>query len=250
MFSIELDSSIHQMIHLFFRLGLWHRGDEATGRATKIKWFYSTYALLWPMSLIAGAISSDDQQECIFLMETAIMTVVMSVKLMYIIWRKEEILEMLNRMGIHTIQSHKEFTHINGKLKRFMSSMKIFFLCSILTAVCALLLVPFVGSERKLFFNIGFPLDWKNNEFAYWLAFAFLLTSVILSAISVLFSIIMWYLLLNCGLKFEILGNELRNVGTIDDAAGSGRKISTVEKQNAFFKGLITLIESHQNIIE
>lgn len=249
MYPIQLDEFLHQIMNSFYRLGLWHHDDVTPRKSLFVKWLFSLYPLLLPISLIAGACSNSDRIEnSLFLVEAAIMCVVMTVKLFYIIWRKNEILEMLQRMAIYSVHNEMECKRITGKLKRFMSIMKIFFFCSILCAVCALLIIPFIGRERKLFFSVGFPLDWKNSEFAYWLAFTFQLTEVVFSAISILFSIIMWYLLLVCGLRYESLGSELRIMGRVIvevDENGKRRKISKLERQNAYSKDFIAAVQSH-----
>lgn len=160
---------------------------------------------------------------------------------------------MIDRIGRYSIRNGRDAKRINRKLKHFMIFVKVFFSCSVLIAICALLIVPFLGTERKLFFNIGFPLDWQHNNFAYWIAFIFILTEVFLSAISVLFSVMMWYLLLNCGLRFEVLGQDLCNMGMVAevvDETGNKCMISKAEKENQFSKDLVAAIQTHQKIIE
>lgn len=254
MFSIEVDETVNQIKNSFYRLGLWHAGEETTRKETARKLFFSIYTVLLPISLLSGvSLTVERLEDSLFLIEAAIMTVIMSVKLFYIIWRKDEILQMLDRIGMYSTKHASESKRINGKLNHFMSLMKIFFSCSVLIAICALLIVPFLGSEKKLFFNIGFPLDWQHSEFAYWIAFTFILTEVILSAISVLFSIIVWYLFLNCSLRFQLLGHDLRSMGVIEevvDSSGKKRKVSKLEMENQFSKDLVAAVKSHREIIE
>nr|QGW45398.1 odorant receptor 25 [Bradysia odoriphaga] len=210
--------------------------------------------VLLPISLLAGvSLTSEGTEDQLFLIETAIMTVIISVKILYIIWRKDEILQMLDQIGNYSIKNAIETKRINQKLKMFMKFMKIFFSCSVLIAICAMFIVPFIGSERKLFFNIGFPLDWRHSEFGFWAAYTFILTEMVPSAISILFSVIMWYLLLNCALRFEVLGQDLRNMGIIEevvDELGNKRKISKMEKENQFAKDLVAAIKSYREIID
>ncbi|XP_037052001.1 odorant receptor 94b-like [Bradysia coprophila] len=252
--SFKVDAIIIQIEKSFYRLGLWHRGEEATPRESAKKLFFSVYTLLLPISLLSGvSLTSEGKEDKLFLIEAAIMTVIMSVKILYIIWRKDEILQMLDQIGNYSIKNASEAKRINHRLKMFMNFMKIFFSCSVLIGVCAMFIVPFIGSERKLFFNIGFPLNWRHSEFAFWAAFTFILTEVALSAISILFSVIMWYLFLNCGLRFEALGHDLRDMGIIEevvDVSGNKRKISKMEKENQFAKDLVAAIKSYREIID
>lgn len=62
---------------------------------------------------MGGAIVSDNRDEAIFLAETTIATTVLSLKLFYITWRKEQILEILTSAGVYSIEDRDEFTLVN-----------------------------------------------------------------------------------------------------------------------------------------
>lgn len=66
----------------------------------------------------------------------------------------------------------------------------------------------------------------------YFSTLDFLVTGGLLGVTSVLFSILVWFLLLNCGLKYEVLGNQLQNMSLIRAVDTSGNKllISEVDK--------------------
>lgn len=57
-------------------------------------------------------------------------------------------------------------------------------------AACITLVVPFIGSDKIVFLNIGFPFDYKNNEIAYLIAVLYTFLEVSLAVVSVSFSII------------------------------------------------------------
>lgn len=232
------------MISFFHRIGFWQREDESTVRGTSIKILYSIYYLLCSVSLIAGAISSDNKDESIFLTESAIMGVVVSVKLFYITWEKKQIIELLRRIGVYSIEAEENFTLVNKKLRNFMNIVTVV-LCYIYFGVASSgFVAPFIGKERKLFFNIGFPFDYKNNEIAFWIAYAFVCSEIVLAEFVFLLSVIIWFLLINCSVQYEVLGNRIRNMGAVK----SERKISQREKQNLFFVELIKVVKSHQQI--
>lgn len=253
MYCVELHEGVKQIFEIFYRFGLWSRGEQATVTERRIKLFYSIYYLLFPISLLAGAIKSDNSDESILLLETSIIAVVMSIKLQYIIWKQNEIKELSHRIGFYSVDNHEEFTFVNRRLNTFMKVTTYFFFLCIVVASTAAVVVPIVGSERILFLNIGFPFDWKNNEIAYWIAFVFFTTEMIITALNILFSITMWYLLFNISLNYKVLGSQLRNMGVIkkvDATTVSKVNISEVEKENAFLRDLIAGIESHKNINE
>lgn len=226
---------------------MWHRGNKATVTETGVKFFYSIYYLVFPISLVGGAVSVTNRDESLFLIEAAIISSVELFKLLYIIWKKDEILDVLNRIGVYSMEEKEEFTLANDKLNRLMKFTSMFLSSAYFCGLCVVLVFPFLGSERSLFFNIAFPLDWKTNEFSYWIAFGFIFTETILTAISMLFSVIIWYLMVNCALRYEILGHQIQNMGVIKPVEGitNRRKIS-----NLFLQDLFAAIESQKHIKE
>lgn len=253
MYSVQLDKRINQITSIFYRLGLWHREDEPTIKETRLKLFYSVYYLLLPTSSMAGALTSDNKNDCIFLVQVTMATAVLSVKLMYIIWRKKEILDLLNRNCVYSIEGHDQFNLVNNKLKILMKFTTIFISICWLFAACSVLVVPFFGCEKSLYLKVAFPLDWRNNEVAYWITFAFVLTETVVTEISVLLGAIIWYLVLNCALRYQVLGHKIKNMGIIrreEEVAAKKRKISVAEKEKGFLMDLFTAIESYKHINE
>jgi len=247
MYSIKVHSKVNQITALFYIIGLWHRGDEPTVTETRIKCFYSFFYLLFPISLLGGAIKTDNKDDAIFLIETGIICIVLFVKFLYLIWKQKDILNLLHRIGDYSAADHKEFTSINDKLNIFMKIMNFFYLSALFFASLITFGVPIVSFERKLFFNIAFPFDWKNNETAYWAAVVFLFIEATLTAISLLFSILMWYLMINCSLKYKVLGNQLRNLGVIRTGNGVILEVGT---QKLYQRDLIAGIKSQRDINE
>lgn len=245
MYRVEVDSAINLIISLFYKMGLWHRGNEATRKETKLKLFYSIYHLNFLVSLIAGAFTCDDREESIFLAETAIEVVVLSMKLFYIIWRKDEILQLLNKICVYTTPDLESFTTVTEKLKEFVKFLSIFIFVSFTAGISASLILPFIGTETKLFIRIGFPLDLKNSKIAFWIAFVFLSAGIALSAITILFSVLMWYFMFTCALRYGVLGRQITTMGDSNQ-----RKLSVVETNNLFDQDLIAAMESHENTKE
>lgn len=168
----------------FYRLGLWHHGDVPTTRELKLKIFYSIYYALYIASLTAGVCTTVHKDELIFSVESAIRSVVFAVRFLYIIWKQKEIVELANEIAVYFIEEREDFSRADQKLKRFMKFMNLSIISISLSAVYVAFIMPFLGSERTFFFNIGFPLDWKNNEIAFWMAFAFSSSELCLSAVT------------------------------------------------------------------
>lgn len=240
MYYVELHNIIEIIIQFLNGLSLWHGEDKFTIKGIMMKSFCSIYYCLFVISLLIGSFTTDNRDESIFLIEMSIMTSVLLVKLCYMIWKKKEIFELLHRLGVHFIEDYPNFTEINEKINNLMKFVSIFFCSGLFCGLSAALIVPFIGSEKKLFYNI--PLDWKNNEISFWIGFSFISIAVLLSAVAFLFSIITWYLLVNCAIKYEIIGCRVRNIGV--------PQLTNEEKENIFAEDLIEIIRSHQHIRE
>lgn len=244
MYNIEVPKIINFIMESFYRFGFWNRGDVATVRETTIKFFYSVYYFLFVISVILGAYQCEDTVETISLTQLGVVASVLFVQLLYIIWRKKDIVNLVNRIGLYSVRSREQQTLINGKLQSFdkIITSGFYFLC--LMIFCLSFVVPFLGSEKKLFYNIAFPLDWKSSEFAFWTAFAFFVGGIFVTTVSLLFSILMWYFMFVCGLMFNALGTHISAMG-VTTTTIKQLKLSKIEKLELFRRDLIESIKSH-----
>lgn len=119
MYTIQVHRRINNVMKLFQRVGVWHSGDQATAKETKIKLFYSIHLLLFFISLIVGAFSCDNRDESIYLTVSAVIMSVLCLRLLYIVWKKNEIVELLDQIGVHSIEDQEKFTIVNEKLETF-----------------------------------------------------------------------------------------------------------------------------------
>jgi len=250
MYTVKVHERINQITSVFYRMGLWHRGDKATVTATTIKIFYSIYYALFVISLLGGGIQSENMNESIFLVLEGITAFVQLIKLLYIIWKKNEIDDMLNRIAVYSMKEEEGFKLASDTINGLMKFSTVFISLVYFTGLCITLFIPFLASERTLFFNLAFPLDWKNNDMAYLSASVFIFTQVVLTITAILFSVIIWYLLINCALRYKILGYQIKNMGVVKTVEGptSNQIISNVEKERKFRRDLVAVIESYNAI--
>lgn len=212
MYAVEIHQGIHKITSLFYRIGIWHRGDEPTTNERRIMRFYCFYYSFFFLSLLTGSITSDDVDDKIFSAEIAIFAGVMELKLWLSIWKQKQILELFNGICCYQIQDHDDYNKVNDKLSQFMKFVAALLVC-ISFGVCCEVVVPFIRSDKKLFVKIGFPLDFKNNPMAFWLTNIFLFTELCITIVTFLFEITLWYLLISCYLRYKVLGNDLKNMG-------------------------------------
>lgn len=252
MYRVVIHHHIERIYSVFYGLGIWQQEDKETVGGRRIKLFYAIYYCLAPISFITGAMTSGNQDESVFLIEALLITCVSVVRLFYMLWRKREVLELLNQICNYSVKDQNTFILINNKMKYLRNFVVAFVSSAFCVGIYSTLLVPFLVSERKLFFSIGFPLDWRNDELAYWLAVAFLFTEVIIMSISWLFTAIIWYLMANCGLRYVVFGQQLKNMGKVSAVDGTtGKRITSITKRdNIYRRYLLEAIKSHEYLNE
>lgn len=161
---------------------------------------------------------------------------------------------MMKRNCVYTVDDHEVFTVIDRKLKTLMKFFTVFGFSAAMAAFCSIIAhIGYLGRERKLFFNIGFPLDYKTSEMAFWLALAFNSTEEIVAVLIIFFSTIVWYLMVQCAFRYELLGHKLRTLGTVKADSGSvfQFKVSKVDSnRKQFLRDLMFGIRLHRDIRE
>ncbi len=206
-------------------------------------------------SVLFGAYLSNDNEESLFLLAVAIGNFVEAFRSFKLISGKRSILAFLHDLCSHSTSDNEEFVKINKKLKNFLNLMLGFVLVGVWAVSCAAI-VPLVSNEKILVFSIAFPLDWKNDSFSFWIAYLYVIGGFFYGFVSFIFVIIIWYLMINCTIKYEILGNQLRRAGLRKDDEKSDvqpvlktkAKTSKGDRQQLYHKDLIEAIESHRNI--
>ncbi|XP_037040269.1 odorant receptor 94a-like [Bradysia coprophila] len=250
MHSIKIHKLIAVIIAFLHRYDFWHQGDKpATARQLKTKSFYCIYYFMSVIATSMGAIKNEKVEQTIFLTEVSIGVAVDVVKLWILIWKQNEIQGLLKRICEFEVRNDEDYNAYNDKLGRFVKFLIVFliavFVCSFIQSV----FIPAFGSEKILFFEIAFPLDYRNNEVAFWMATVFLFTETVLTIIAVFFSILIWYLLLNCSLRYEVLASEMRNMGKIMDSK-KGQNVIVTSIQKSFVDDLKASINVHLHLTE
>lgn len=194
-------------------------------------------------SVLPASFGSDNITEIVFGIVIFIASFVQAVRWHYFIWRSEKIIKFLRSMGAHSIEDHEDFIRVDNKIILFFKCATIYhfmIFCSLV--VFNILTVPVISNTKRLPLNLYFPLNWRENEITYWIAFAFSGFQIMFVAVYSIANTVIWYLMMSCGIKYQLLGNELRNLGKIKTT------ISVAEKQNLFLKKLIALIQKHQSL--
>ncbi len=245
MYRIEIPSTIHQLMTIFYRLGMWTRSDTTTFREFCRKLFYFIYFVSFFLSIVVGALTTDDNDECVFLTVASIGIAVQAYRMCIILWRKNEFLSLVNQICTHSTNDRVEFIRINKKLNVSMKFL-LYFIFAFAFSVCfACVLFPLTTKELPL--NIAFPLNRHSSDVAFWIASAYLGGGVFWSVVCYILTNIIWYLMINISFEYKILGNQLRRMGTIS-AYASQLKVSLAAQQQLFYEDFIVAIRTYDKI--
>lgn len=243
---IEVPPLINQIISVFYFMRLWRR-DHVSYFSKLVQIVVYMY---YPVSLMAAAFTNDDETQQVFSIVASILAYVITARLYYILWKKDEILEFVDKFCSHSILDNDLYNRVNNRISTFM---KAILLVELIVTFCivglAVTSLPIFTNGKKLPLNVYFPLDWEHNELIYWIAFVLLVYEFVLTLVCMLQTAIVSYLMMCCAIKFETLGIELKNLGYISEEKSSNEKfLYTSEKQTLFYAKLIHLIRNHQDL--
>lgn len=255
MYRIKVHSGINGIFSIFKHIGWWDDDEDKTKVQTKLsknlKLFLFLFYASFSVSLVTGAITSDNAEDSSFLTVIALAATVQLFKLYYIIWRSTEIRAFIANVGSFTVGDRNDFHQVEEKLNFLMKFVKylVTFLIAEATVVFVFDAVSAVWGNRFLLFNIGFPLDWRHGDVAYWMAYGYVLIQSVYATIIFSLDIIVWYLMLTFTVKLQLIGNRLSRLNecqqleTMVMLIGGGNSHSTV-------KDLIAVIETHKRLKE
>lgn len=145
------------MIIAFLRYtGIWHRGIKPTAREFKAKLFYCIYHLMGLGSLTIGAITNEKHDQTVFLTAASIAVAVYVIKLWNLIWKQDEILDLLNRICQFTIRIDDDYHPVNEKCRKFAKLVTAYVIVLCVGFCIESIVIPFFGNERTLFSKLLF----------------------------------------------------------------------------------------------
>lgn len=247
----NINQTFKRIIKFLYNVGIWSNNEESALRERARKLFYLIYFVLFLIFLAVCACVAEERNEFIFLWLIVLIVAVIALKLVYLLWRKNEILTfLLNSTEHRTWDANAD----NEKIKTFLKFVNGYIFMLIVAAVfynttC----LPMFSNEKRIPFFIRYTLKWKHSEIIYWIAYVFVGTGIFYSNACNLITSIIWYLMLNFGVEYEILGDKFRNLGivsqqTIRAASTVGKSIS--DGENKCLLELIDLIKVHLNLFK
>lgn len=244
MFRVNVHKGIIQFITIFQCLAFWVDGNE-TLCSQIVKYFHFLFFTSFVISLGTGAFITEEMEDSVFLLAAFVAVLVHFGSFFHILWRGNEIFRLIYQIGTINFTHHEEYIRVNGTMNNLMKFAKCVLMLSVITFALSFIFYGVEGRKR-LFLNIAFPLDWKNSEIGYWVTFSYLVIEIIYCTVIFFLNIIIWFLMHSLTIKYDILGNQLRRMGS----STTGQKISAARKQHLFLQNLIETIKAHQKMQE
>lgn len=245
MYSIEVHQTIDRMITVFYFFGMWQNNNVSHFRSLCLRiWYLVVYGYV-VLAIALGSIMTDNESEVVFLAVMAIVAFVLEFRLYFFLWKKDDILGFIRKMGVHSIKDEEKFNQVNDRINLFLKLVSYFEVMVATAAITVTIIaLPLFSTGRKLPLNYYFPFEWQEDAFLYFTAFVFVTFGLMLSTLLTFFNAIIWYMMLSCAIKYEILGNEFKNIGSDSKAAIDGNQ------DDIFLLELIDLIKKHKQLRE
>ncbi|XP_037028720.1 odorant receptor 94a-like [Bradysia coprophila] len=264
MVTFEANKMMQQILRVFYLSGIWQSDKESNYRRMFKKFFYSFFGAWLPIFFATNAFRCVDRNESIHSAHIAVITVVVYMKCLYLLFKKQEILAFLNDpIIVHLNENREEYEQANRKIKKLMKFVRPYCLVIFITDVLLIVTkLPIFSADKGLPFFISFT--WNVSEIVYWLTYLFVSLSIVLYCVINFMTLLVWYIMLNYSVEYELLGNKLKTLGvtTVKDKNHDKNEKqktirekvlnqkSSVPESKKFVKDLIVLVQAHRNVTE
>lgn len=243
-YKINLNETISQIKKIYFTVGLW----RTKSRIVVISQFFLFFLISsFTISVIVEANITEKAGESVFLTVTALIGTLQAYRLYYVITKQTKLLEMLNTLSVNSTDDYDTFCSAESKLKNLITFARTWINVSFFLFVSVVIL-PLI--KKGLIFDIALPFNYKTNLIGFWIAYLYVATAFLLSVSLILFAaILIWYMMLNFVIKYDILGNNFKNLGKIL-ASETNTLDGLLAKQTLYLQQLLVAIKSLENTNE
>jgi len=248
MYKIEIHPTIDQLIAAFYLFGTWQKEKSSQFCEVLRKLLFVLNHILLQILIIICMIQTTDKSELIFLTEVEGHIFFLTIKLVFLLWKKADLLTFAQDCT-HTFIEREEFMQATKKITNLMKFVHAYLLMMVVVLMFAVVSsLPIFSSEKKLPLYTNFSFHTNYDEIIYWLAYAYMLYNLVFIIVLNSITIIIWYVMLNCSIKYQVLGNRLQKLGEAKKTAVEQH--SKPEKRDLYHQDLVCLVKTHQNISE
>lgn len=154
----------------------------------------------------------------------------------------------LHEIGAYSFENQEEFNKTKAKIKPFLTFLQCFLSLIVIGSVVACI-APIFSYGESLPLNIRFPFNFHHKmSIKYGIAYIYGVSGIALCALTTFYTTLIWYIMLNYSIKYQLLGQKMRDLGSGKLSVKEKMKISNIEQQNLFLRDLSEAIEMHVNI--
>lgn len=221
---------------------MWQYDSEVNWKR-RYQWLYIIFHITYPICYIYGGLVSVDLNESVFSIACGLTALVETVKLACILLKQNEIRQFMLDVCSHSLNSREVFMEITNKLNNLISfSVALLAMTSLAVINTIVLYLPMFSSTTRLPLNMWFPIDLENNEIVFWMAYLYTGAALVICGLSVTLNIILWYIMMNCAVKYRLIGMQF------SDVIATELTNSKADFELIVLDGFIRSIESHQKL--
>lgn len=241
----KISGTFRKLSGIYFFVGFWTTKDK---QANFSRIFLCLLFSLFTVSTAVQSCTTNNTDESVLLAVATSICTVQIYRLYCIIWNQRKIIDLMYASGTSSTNDYGSICNAKKKLTNFEMFVR-YFLGITLTSSIFTTFMPIVN--KQLMFNVAFPLDYTNNEMAFWAAHVFVSSSFTVSVICCVVTTMIWYIMLNVVLKLELLGSDLKNLGVAKSNEGQVNPSTNRLANNTLYsQHLIDAIKNLENINE
>lgn len=244
----KLSSVILFILHIF---GLWRNSNTASTSLKLYKLYSYTihfiFSLMYLMCMILNFINIDSIINATDALFPTLTVVAYCLKVVNFYVNADEMQKIFEDIMKFQFKNDNEIQLTNERLRSLYKLSVCFLTTAHVTIMLAFIRVLFIYDSPELPLQSWYPIDWKNVNLYYWIAYAYQMIGAILilnvNATLDLYSVFLMAIICK---HIEIIGGRLANI-TVQYEKRT--KYPNLAEQERINEELIDCIKVHQNLI-
>lgn len=232
------ESTISKVIVFHFKmLGLWSPDKFSILYFVYSVLLHLIFSLIYVSCMLMNIAFITDIKETMHSLNMTLTCVALLFKTMNFMWYSRDMKDNLKIVNDFELQNDDEINLVADRLKSFFKLWLLYYVMINVTGGAAYVGALFT-TPRQLPFRAWYPVDWRNDENGYWMAYSYQVLGMIMQAnLNICIEIFPGFLMYMARVKMEILSLRLE------------RKYKDVEEQRKSVDNLRDSIKLHQHIV-